>query len=257
MQQAKDAEREVRGADYRTRLYERYVTIQLKTDSAQLRALLNAGSPYQEKLVRKFFPADRSISILDIGCGYGSLLHTLKKLGYTNISGLDGSREQVEVAHQLGVDCVRCCDLTEELVETNDSAWDVITAMDVLEHFSKDEILVLLDNIHRVLKPGGSLILHLPNGEAIFSGKIYFGDFTHQMAFTQKSISQVAMCAGFANVRCYEDAPIVHGIASSLRAMLWQVVRNWYRLINAIETGDSGRELILSQNLLAICRKPL
>jgi 2-polyprenyl-3-methyl-5-hydroxy-6-metoxy-1,4-benzoquinol methylase len=257
MQQAKDAEREVRGADYRTRLYERYVTIQLKTDSAQLRALLNAGSPYQEKLVRKFFPADRSISILDIGCGYGSLLHTLKKLGYTNISGLDGSREQVEVAHQLGLDCVRYCDLSEELAETGDSSWDVITAIDVLEHFSKDEILVLLDNIHRVLKPGGSLILHLPNGEAIFSGKIYFGDFTHQMAFTQKSISQVAMCAGFANVRCYEDAPIVHGIASSLRAMLWQVVRNWYRLINAIETGDSGRELILSQNLLAICRKPL
>src|SRR4051794_32950865 len=70
MAQIKNTERELHGADYRTRLYELYVTTQLKADSDQLRALLNAGSPYQETLVRKFFPADRSISILDIGRGH-------------------------------------------------------------------------------------------------------------------------------------------------------------------------------------------
>jgi 2-polyprenyl-3-methyl-5-hydroxy-6-metoxy-1,4-benzoquinol methylase len=256
MEQTQDAERECSVDDHRARLYERYVTIQLKTDPDQLRALVNAGFPYLERLVRRFFPGDRSVSILDIGCGYGSLLHTLRKMGYTDISGLDGSREQVEVAHQLGLDCVRHGDLAEELADTNDAVWDVITAIDVLEHFSKDEILVLLDTIHRVLKPGGLLILHVPNGEAVFSGKIYFGDFTHQIAFTQKSISQVAMCAGFTNINCYEDAPVMHGMVSGVRALLWQVVRTWYRLINAIETGEAGRELILSQNLLAICRKP-
>jgi 2-polyprenyl-3-methyl-5-hydroxy-6-metoxy-1,4-benzoquinol methylase len=255
MAQVKDTERDERQTDYRTRLYERYVTTQLKSNAGQLRSLLNAGSPYQEKLVRKFFPANRSVSILDIGCGFGPLLHTLKKLDYTNISGLDASPEQVKVAHQLGLECVRCGDIADELLGTNDSTWDVITAIDVLEHFSKDEVLFLLDNIHRVLKPGGLLILHVPNGEAIFSGKIYFGDFTHQVAFTRKSISQVTLCSGFASVRCYEDAPIAHGLLSGVRAIFWQFIRNWYRFVNAVETGEAGGELIFSQNLLAICRK--
>jgi hypothetical protein len=97
--------------------------------------------------------------------------------------------------------------------------------------------------------------LHAPNGEAIFSGKVFFGDFTHQVAFTRKSISQVASCCGFASVETYEDAPIPHGFTSLVRAVLWKFVRTCFRFANAVETGESGADLILSQNLLAICRK--
>src|SRR5437879_5643678 len=152
------AEQKEKKTDYRTRLYERYVTIQLKSELKELRRSLDAGSPYNERLVRKFFPQDHAVSILDLGCGYGSLLHTLKKFGYTNIAGVDTSPEQVNVAHQLGLGCVKEGDLMETLANTPDNTHDVIAAIDVLEHFTKDEVLHLLDNVCRVLKPGGSLI---------------------------------------------------------------------------------------------------
>ncbi len=241
-------------ADHRARLYERYVTLQLHADVASLRAQLAAPQPYLEKIIREHFPQDRGAQIIDLGCGYGLLLHVLRKSGFLNLRGIETSAEQVETAHALGLDCVQRGDIRAEL-QGRESVYDVITALDVLEHFTKDEVLDLLQAIQRALKPGGKLVLHVPNGEAIFAGKIFFGDFTHQTAFTARSIAQVAGYAGFRQVRCFEDRPVVHGPVSAVRAALWWVVRTHYRLVNMIETGDTGGELVLSQNLLAVCTK--
>jgi 2-polyprenyl-3-methyl-5-hydroxy-6-metoxy-1,4-benzoquinol methylase len=241
--------------DYRQRLYERYLSQQVRLDVASIRARLEAGHPYLKRLVRQHFPENKSAKILDLGCGHGSLLYTLKKAGYTDIAGVETSPEQVSAAQQLGLDCVKQGDIVATLNAAPAGSMDVIVAFDVLEHFTKNEVIELLDAIHRVLKPGGRFIIHVPNGEGIFSGKIFFGDFTHQVAFTQKSLRQVLAACGFARVSCFEDTPVAHGLASSIRAALWQLVRLRYRLVNAIETGDSGKSLILSQNLLAVAFK--
>lgn len=242
-------------SDYRQRLYERYLSHQVRVDVGAVRAQLEKGHPYLERLVDRHFPQERTAKIVDLGCGHGTLLYTLKKRGYTDIAGVETSPEQVSAAHSLGLDCVKQGDINAVLASTPAASVDVMVAFDVLEHFTKDEIISLLDSIYRVLKPGGRFIMHVPNGEAIFSGKIFFGDFTHQVAFTQKSLRQVLAACGFSRVECHEDTPVAHGIASSLRALMWRLVRLRYRLINAIETGDSGSELILSQNLLAVAFK--
>ena len=248
-------ERRESSGDYRDRLYQRYVSQQMATDVARLRATLDAGQPYYRQLVERHMPADRNAAILDIGCGYGPLLYELKRAGYTKASGVDTSPEQVRVAHELGLDSVREGDVAGTLAATPDASLDAVAAIDVIEHFTKDEVLTLLDHVYRVLKPGGVFLVHVPNGEAIFAGKIFFGDFTHQVAFTRKSIAQVARACGFSSVQCYEDKPIAHGLASAVRAFLWWAIRTKYRFINAAETGEGGSELILSQNLLAVCRK--
>ncbi|HUS18681.1 MAG TPA: class I SAM-dependent methyltransferase [Terriglobales bacterium] len=242
-------------SDHRSRLYERYVTLQLQMDLGGLQRSIGAAQPALERTVRKFFPENKAAAILDMGCGYGLLLHVLQRMGYRNLTGIETSPEQVKAAHALGVDCVTQGDLGEVLRSAPAQSWDVIVAFDVLEHFTKDEILNVLEMVFRCLKPGGILLLHVPNGEAIFSGKIFFGDFTHQVAFTHKSMHQVAAYAGFAKVTCYEDKPVPHGVISLVRAMLWAMVRSWYRFVNAVETGDPGGNLIFSQNFVAVCRK--
>jgi SAM-dependent methyltransferase len=241
--------------DHRSRLYERYVTLQLRTDVAGLRRSLGRPQPALERIIRRFFPEDRDTAVLDAGCGYGALLHTLRAAGYRNLTGVETSAEQVMTAHELGLGCVRKGDLVEMLRAAPEKSYGVIVAFDVLEHFTKDEILDVLQLMHRALQSGGTLLLHVPNGEAIFPGRIFFGDFTHQTAFTARSLHQVAAYCGFESIRCYEDKPVIHGPFSLVRAFLWAIVRTWYRLLNAVETGDLGSALILSQNLVAVCRK--
>jgi hypothetical protein len=82
-----------------------------------------------------------------------------------------------------------------------------------------------------------------------------YGDLTHEIAFTRESIAQLLRSSGFAEVRCFEDAPIVHGAKSAVRWVLWKMIRLALRVYIVAETGDTGRECIFSQNLLAVATK--
>ena len=46
-----------------------------------------------------------------------------------------------------------------------------------------------------------------------------------------------------------------HGIKSAARWALWKVFRSFLRLYLAVETGDSGRDAIFSQNLICVAFK--
>jgi 2-polyprenyl-3-methyl-5-hydroxy-6-metoxy-1,4-benzoquinol methylase len=48
-------------------------------------------------------PEDKSIRILDIGCGYGQNLRALLKLGYTNLQGIDLDTEAIEFCKSLAL----------------------------------------------------------------------------------------------------------------------------------------------------------
>jgi len=129
-----------------------------------------------------------------------------------------------------------------------------VFSLDVLEHLSKDSLLALVTAVYCTLKPGGRFVVHVPNGEAIFSGRIVYGDLTHQTAFTQTSMAQLLTICGFEKIRCFEDQPIIHGPVSLVRNLAWRVIRLGFKLIALVETGSGN--LLLSQNLTAIAAKP-
>src|SRR4028118_2116422 len=56
-------------------------------------------------------PKDQSKPILDLGCGWGGFLAFLQTQGYTNLTGVDSSAQQVEIAHRLGLDQVEVGDV--------------------------------------------------------------------------------------------------------------------------------------------------
>jgi hypothetical protein len=82
-----------------------------------------------------------------------------------------------------------------------------------------------------------------------------YWDMLAEDAFTRASIAQLLRACDFAEITCHEDRPAPHGIASALRAVLWPVLRGALRLALAIETGESGRDAVFSQCLLAVARK--
>ncbi len=240
---------------YRRRFYARYAQLKQRTALEHVRRDLASSRPYLQRLVKQCFPQDRNCSIVDLGCGSGALLLLLQQAGYVNTMGVETSPDQVEFARELGVKSVIAGDLLEFLRECGGELFDVVVACDVLEHFSKDEVLEILDHAHRVLRPGGRLILHLPNAEGIFGSRIFWSDFTHEMAFTREGLRQLTWACGFASLQCREDVPAVHGLKSLVRRLLWMGLRAFFRLVHMAETGDPGSGLILTQNLLAVATK--
>lgn len=105
--------------------------------------------------------------ILDLGCGEGVLVEKLKSQKY-DIVGVDLNYESDFV-------------LKRPITDTgfNDDSFDVVMCLDVLEHLDFNEQEKALDEIRRVLKPNGTLVLTLPNLahlasrlSFLFSGKL-------------------------------------------------------------------------------------
>ena len=241
--------------EYRTRVYNAYVTGRQKALAPDSLAGLKPRLPMLQKLVRQHFPPDVSAVILELGCGHGALIHVARQMGYRNLQGVDGSPEQVAAARRLGIDGVAQGDVMETLSRQPDGSLDCVVAFDLIEHFTKNELIGLVDEVCRVLKSGGRWIIHTPNAESPFGNRMIFGDFTHELAFTRTSLAQLLLSSGFSRVSCFEDQPVPHGVKSVARWALWKVFRAFLRLYVAAETGDLGRDAIFSQNLLAVVIK--
>ena len=101
---------------------------------------------------------DRRASILDLGCSSGILMLFLKQLGFEDVSGIDLSPQAVDLCHRRGLTNVFV--MRGEKTNFPDNKFEIIIASDVLEHIA--ESAQALKEWHRILKPGGRLIIFVP-----------------------------------------------------------------------------------------------
>ena len=241
--------------DYRNRIYQSYVHARQVSLAPATIEGLRPRAPFLNKLIREHFPSDRNAAILDLGCGHGALVHFARKAGYHNTTGFDRSPQQVAEAKRLGIEGVSEGDLMQALQRLPDGSQDMVITFDVIEHFTKNELIPFVDEVYRVLRKGGKWIIHTPNAESPFGGRMRYWDFTHELAFTRTSITQLLKSFGFSLITCYEDTPIPHGLKSAIRWLLWKVIRGGLRLYLAAETGAGEKTCIFSQNFLTVASK--
>lgn len=241
--------------DFKARIYETYVSSHPDLVWRQsIRDLLPRAHELR-RIIRQHLPPDRSVRILDLGCGHGAFVHFLREAGYQTVVGIDDSAQQVELAAKLRIPGIRRGDLMDELSAMSPQSQDVVIAYDVIEHFEKSEIVQLVQAVYRVLSREGRWIIHTCNGESPFGGASRYGDFTHEVGFTRNSIHQLLSAFGFRSVRCYEDQPAVHGLKSATRWTLWKILRSIMRMYCAVETGDLGKHAIFSRDFLTVAWK--
>ncbi|MDP2704156.1 MAG: class I SAM-dependent methyltransferase [bacterium] len=200
----------------------------------------------------KFLPKNKEAKILDLGCGSGNFLAWLHALGYENAVGVDISQEQIERGTSRGVKHLVLGDAKEFLRE-DQNRFDVIFARDFLEHFTKEETLELIILIRNSLKEGGYFIGQTLNGETLLAGRLFFGDLTHETAFTWRSIRQLCLLSGFSKVRVYPQRPVVKGVKSLVRYCIWMGIEICLRLYLLAATGDAKG--IFTQDILFVAKR--
>jgi SAM-dependent methyltransferase len=94
--------------------------------------------------------------ILDVGCGTGTMLGYLARYGIAE--GVDIDEEAIEYCRARGLQ--RVSQASAERLPFADSTFDLVTALDVVEH--TDDDLGVLREIQRVLRPGGRLLMTVP-----------------------------------------------------------------------------------------------
>lgn len=238
---------------WRDRAYGAYLTSGQARVSNDSRSPFASRQSYIEALIHRYIPGDRESTILDIGCGHGAFLYFLRKKGYTRARGVDVSAEQVALAKSLGIEDVAHADNLQYLAKTESGTVDFVLMFDVIEHLNRDELFETLDEVYRVLRAGGRCLIHLPNGEGLFGMAVRYGDLTHEHCLTRTSATQLLLTIGFSRVEAHEEKPVVHGVTSLIRRIIWELGTAWPRLLMAAETGDTGA--ILSRNLLIVAEK--
>ncbi len=196
----------------------------------------------------RLLPVDKNARMLDAGCGSGGFVYYLQQNGYTRSEGIDLSEEQIAYGRSLGISNIQKADI-KIFLEEHKGEYDCITAFDVLEHFTRQEVFDFLIAVSAALKPGGCFILQSPNGEGLFHTNIFYGDFTHEIAFTESSLRQICLNTGFGGVACFPTGPVPKGIVSTARWLLWKLIVLKMRFYKMVETG-SGKG-IFTQNLIA------
>lgn len=242
---------------YRSRIYARYASVAQNADQGTdlapgLPEMDRWGTAYDAYL-RGWLPTAREAPIVDVACGGGRLLRFFTQRGFTRVTGVDVSPEQVAMARRVHPEVLQA-DVVEFL-ESHRDTFALITAFDILEHLNKDEVLRFLDACYGALRPGGQLMIQTPNADSSSGMSVRYGDFTHETCFTPHSLAWLLRLCGFDSVAAREQGPVPHGAASSVRYLLWRLLRLSLLARNLVETGSRGSG-ILTRVFIAQARKP-
>ncbi len=167
--------------------------------------LRNVSSDYYlkyriPKYIENILPPDKNANILDIGCGFGSFIREVKKLGYNAVKGIDISDQAIEFSRKQNYDVTRAS--VKEYADESKTQFDLISMSHVLEHINKNEIIETLSTIkNKLLKNDGKLCLMVPNAQSNTGSYWAYEDFTHSTLFTSGSLLYVLKAAGFNEIK--------------------------------------------------------
>jgi ubiquinone/menaquinone biosynthesis C-methylase UbiE len=154
--------------------------------------------------------------VLDIGAGNGSFLHAAHEMGY-DVVGLEPASEFVEyIKKQWGIDTI--LHTTFEQHHFSDASFDIVYAWHVIEHVP--DIEYFINEIHRILKPGGIALIgtegHQFTGSYVDRFRSYIrgscppfvSSHEHTYLFSKQSLKSCWASRGFAieYLRAYHNS---------------------------------------------------
>jgi SAM-dependent methyltransferase len=145
------------------------------------------------------------VSVLEVGCGNGLFLDRIRKIAPgARLSGVDYSHYQIERPVHPSLR-LKQADLAKG-IPCDDSSFDVVYAAEIIEHLLDPDLL--LSEIRRVLRPGGTLVLTTPNLCAWYNRALFL--FGVQPLFVESSTRSSTIGSGFIRRFKLGSTPVGH-----------------------------------------------
>jgi SAM-dependent methyltransferase len=197
--------------------------------------------------------------LLDVGCGSGAFLLALEDAGW-RCSGVEIDAGAVETAHKAGLERIRQGDFLE--ADYPDSSIDVVRFWHSLEHLRSPRAALV--EARRILRPGGTLVVGVPNFGSLLS-KAFRGRWfplevpRHLWHFDRTRLRALALQTGFEvqRIRNVTTTSAILGTADYLREgretltenrVASHAVQPLVALLDALRLGDE-LELVATASL--------
>ena len=180
--------------------YHAYLPVDLHEIACWSRMIAPVVDFSAEMLCRRYKTKDPRL--LDIGCGYGFFLKKIEQHGW-QVEGIEVSRPGREYARKkLGL---RIHSNPIEKIAFPEKCFDAVTLFYVIEHVHDPK--GLLKEVHRILKPGGMVVLRWPHSTPVvkvlgpFSKRydVYHTPY-HLYDFNPETMKRLLLEAGFTAV---------------------------------------------------------
>jgi SAM-dependent methyltransferase len=158
------------------------------------------NKPLDRQLLNRFakIVQNSDAPICEIGCGPGQITHYLHEQGVKNILGIDLSPGMVAQAQQLNPN-IEFQQGDMAALDAEDNSWAGIVAFYSIIHILREDVVSVLQEFKRVLKPGGLLFFTFHIGQnAIFVDNWWDEDVALDFYFFEPDeMKQYLETAGF------------------------------------------------------------
>ena len=113
-----------------------------------------------QKIV-ELIPTDRNIKIFDVGFGYGHVLLELASRGYSNLGGLDISKEAIGYVKERIPNGMFLNGNVTDIALKSESV-DVVLVNEVMEHIPTKDTFIVYSEVKRIAKKEGTIIFSVP-----------------------------------------------------------------------------------------------
>jgi O-antigen chain-terminating methyltransferase len=153
---------------------------------------------------------------IDLGCGRGEWLELLGERGVRAL-GVDNNPGFLAQCEQFGLAVIES-DAIEYLASLPDESVSIVSAFHLIEHLEFDVLVRMIDEIQRVLQPGGMVVFETPNPKNLIVGACnFYADPTHVRQVFPELLEFVVQSRGFhsAGIRYLNPHPEEQRLSSA------------------------------------------
>lgn len=142
---------------------------------------------------QRWIPADATV--LDVGAGYGEFINNIA-------AGRRLALDTNPDLRQYAADGVQVLDSGDARdIPLDNASVDVVFTSNFFEHMpTREDVLTVLQEMKRVLTPGGTLLIIQPNIRYLYHH--YWDFFDHRIPLSHESMAEALLIVGFGVERC-------------------------------------------------------